>query len=162
MSEVVHVLQQELQTYLTKLFPNESDSLTEGHLSNCNSCVARLTEWDEFFETLREMPPVRPDGKREQRRNPRFATDGSGVLQILNPFSVEFSAVRITDVSKDGMRIHIATPVQRGSFVKVRMKTSLFFGKSRYCEPAPDGFFYVGIHLHDFFAPLPLGVKSHQ
>jgi hypothetical protein len=162
MSEVVHVLQHELQTYLTKLFPNESDSLTEGHLSNCNPCVARLTEWDDFSEALREMQAARPDGKREQRRNPRFATDGSGVLQILNPFSVEFSAVRITDVSKDGMRVHIATPVQRGSHVKVRMRTSLFFGESRYCEPAADGFFYVGIHLHEFFAPLPLGVKSHQ
>jgi hypothetical protein len=133
MSEVVHVLQQELLTYLTRLIPKESDSLTEGYLTRCDPCVARLTEWDDFSETLREMRPVRPDGKREQRRNPRFATDGSGVLQILNPFSVEFPEVRITDVSKDGMRIHAATPVQRGSHVKVRMKTSLFLGKSRYC-----------------------------
>jgi hypothetical protein len=162
MTEVVHVLQHELRTYLTRLLPTERDSATESHLSGCNRCVARLTEWDDFSETLREMQAARPDGKREQRRNPRFATDGSGVLQILNPFSVKFSAVRITDVSKEGMRIHIATPVQRGSLVKVRMSTSLLFGESRYCEPAPEDLFYVGIHLHDFFAPFPLGVKSHQ
>src|ERR1019366_9426652 len=122
MPDAVHVLQHDLQSYLTRLLPTENDSGTECHLSGCKPCVARLTHWVDFSATLREIPALRPNGKREQRRNPRFATNGSGVLQILNPFSVEYLEVNISDVSKDGMRLHVPMSVGRGSLVKVRMK----------------------------------------
>ena len=135
MLQPVHVLQQDLQTYLTRLLPTGSDSGTERHLSGCKPCVARLTHWADFSATLCEIPALRPNGKREQRRNPRFATNGSGVLQILNPFSVEYLEVNISDISKEGMRLHVPVSVGRGSLVKVRMMTSLFFGEARYCEP---------------------------
>jgi hypothetical protein len=154
MPQAVHVLQQDLQTYLTRLLPTGNDSGTERHLSGCEPCVARLTHWVDFSATLRERPTVMPDGNKDKRRNPRFPTNGSGVLQILNPFSVEYLDVTISDVSKEGMRLHVPISVARGSLVKVRLKTSLFFGEARYCEPAPDNFFYVGVQLHDFFAAV--------
>jgi hypothetical protein len=65
-------------------------------------------------------------------------------------FSLESSAVRITNVSKDRMRVHIATPVQRGSPVKVKVKTSLLFGECRQCEPVRDDFFCVAFTFTTF------------
>jgi hypothetical protein len=156
MLDAVHVLQHDLQTYLTRILPTGSDSGTERHLSGCEPCVARLTHWADFSATLRGIPTVLPDGNRDKRRNPRFATNDSGVLQILNPFSVEYLEVKISDVSKEGMRLHVPMSVGRGSLVKVRMRTSLFFGEARYCEPAPDGFFNVGVQLHDFLAAVSI------
>jgi hypothetical protein len=154
MPHIGHVLHQDLESYLTSLSPAENGSVTERHLSECERCVARLTHWADFSATLREIPTVLPDGK-EKRWHRRFATSGSGVLQILNPFSVEYSANRIVDVSRNGMRLRGPVRVECGSLVKVRVKTSLFFGEARYCDSAPDGSFYVGVQLQDFFAALP-------
>jgi hypothetical protein len=148
MLQVPHVLQQDLEAYLTRLIPTEDDSVIEEHLSKCKSCVARLTHWDDFSSTLHEVPGF-PDGYKEKRRNPRFATYGSAVLQILNPFSVEHLEIYISDVCKEGMRLKVPIGVQRGSLVKVRIKKCLFFGEAGYCEPTSDSLFYVGVKLHE-------------
>ncbi len=150
MLQVVHVLRHDLEMYLSRLRPTECDSVTEHHLSRCEACVVRLTNWADFSAPLFETA-LHPDGNKEQRRNPRFATNDTGLLQILNPFSVESLEIQISDVSKEGMRLHVPFRVERGSLVKVRMKNSLFFGEARYCEPAgTDDFFYVGVKLHKF------------
>jgi hypothetical protein len=154
MFQVVHVVQHDLETYLSRLRPAESDSVTERHLSGCEPCVARLTNWADFSATLFETA-LRPDGNKEQRCHPRFATNDTGVLQILNPFSVESLEIQISDVSKEGMRLHVPMSVERGSLIKVRMKNSLFFGEVRHCELAgTDDFFYVGVKLHKFVAAV--------
>jgi hypothetical protein len=150
MIQIPHVSQQDLETYLTRLLPPENDWAVENHLATCRRCAARLTQWDNFSEALREMPSVRPDGSKENRRSPRFAPNGSGVLQVLNPFSVERLQVNISDVSREGMRLNVPTRVERGSLLKVNLENSLFFGEARYCEPAPDCVFYVGVRLHEF------------
>jgi hypothetical protein len=154
MPQVSHVLHQDLELYLTSLSPTEDGSRTERHLSDCEPCVARLTHWADFSATLREMSTHLPDG-REKRQHRRFPTNDSGVLQILNPFSVEYSDILIVDVSRNGMRVRGRMLVERGSLVKVRVKTSLFFGEVRYCESVSDGTFHVGLQLQDFMAALP-------
>ena len=78
-------------------------------------------------------------------------TNGSGLLQILKPFSSEWWDIRITNVSREGMRLNVPFRVPQGSLVKVKMENSLYFGETRYCEPASDDFFYVGVHLRDFY-----------
>lgn len=148
MLQVPHVLPRDLEAYLTRLFPTEEDSVVEGHLSKCKRCVDRLTHWDDFSSSLHEIPGI-PDGYKEKRRNPRFATNSSAVLQVLNPFSVGHLEIYIADVCNDGMRLKVPIAVQRGSLVKVRIKKYLFFGEAGYCEPSSDSFFHVGIKLHE-------------
>ena len=160
MIQIPHVSQQDLEMYLTRLLPPENDCVVEYHLAACRRCAVRLTQWDDFSVPLREIPSILPDGSKENRRNPRFATDGSGVLQILNPFSVAHLQVKISDVSTEGMRLNVPTRVERGSRVKVEVKNSLFFGEVRYCEPAPDSFFYVGVKLHEFRAHVSPSSRS--
>ena len=150
MPHVEHVLHEDLELYLASISPTENGSVTECHLSHCEPCVARLTQWADFSATLREIPTLLPDG-REKRWHRRFATSGSGVLQILNPFAAEYSDIQIVDVSRNGMRLRGPMRVERGSLVKVRVKASLFFGEVRYCDAAPDGSFFVGVQLQDYF-----------
>jgi hypothetical protein len=158
MPQVAHLFHHDLETYLTRLLPAEVDPATEKHLRECGTCVALLTQWADFSTKLREIPGPRPDGKRELRRSPRFETNGSGLLQILKPFSSEWWAIRITNVSREGMRLNVPFRVPQGSLVKVKLQNSLYFGETRYCEPASDEFFYVGVQLHDFYTPERVSV----
>jgi hypothetical protein len=151
MAQVAHLFHHDLETYLTRLLPAEVDSVVENHLRECGACVARLTHWADFLTKLSEIPAPLPEGKRELRRNPRFQTNSSGLLQILKPFSSEWWDIRITNVSRDGMRLNVPFRVPQSSLIKVKMQTSLYFGETRYCERASDEFFYVGVHLHDFY-----------
>ena len=151
MLQPVHIPQHDLQTYLTRLLPAEVDSVTDSHLRECGPCVARLTHWADFSATMREKPTLLPGGSREERQHCRFETNGSGMLQILHPFSSEWWDIRITNVSKGGMRLNVPIRVPLGSLVKVKMQNSLFFGETRYCEPVSDDLFYVGVQLHVLF-----------
>src|ERR1700736_482974 len=114
MIQIPHVSQQDLETYLTGLLPPENDWTVENHLATCRRCASRLTQWDNFSQALRESPSVRPDGGKENRRNPRFSPKASCVLQVLNPFSVERLQVNISEVSKEGMRLNVPLRVEPG------------------------------------------------
>jgi hypothetical protein len=150
MPRVEHLCHQALETYLTRLLPIEVNAVSESHLRQCGSCVAQLTQWTDFA-TLCEIPAPPPEGQKDLRRNPRFQTNGSGLFQILKPSSSQWWDIRITNVSRDGMRLNIPFRVPQGSLTKVKVKNSLYFGETRYCEPASDDLFYVGIHLHVFY-----------
>jgi len=162
MPHVKHLFHRDLETYLTRLLPTEVDSAAENHLRCCGTCVARLTHWADFSTKLREIPAPCPEGKRELRRNPRFQTNGSGLLQILKPFSSQWWGIRITNVSRDGMRLNVPFRVPQDSLVKVKMQNSLHFGDTRYCEPASDDLFYVGVHLNDVYTPGRVTVEARS
>jgi hypothetical protein len=85
----------------------------------------------------------------DMRHDPRFMTNDPAVLQILNPYSEEDWNVDIVDVSKNGLRLYLATGVMPGSLLKVRMKHHVAFGEARYCMPA-TGRFFVGVQIHDY------------
>jgi hypothetical protein len=154
MIQIPHLSQQDLEMYLTRLLPPENGCAVENHLAACRRCAVRLTQWDDFSEALREIPSVRPDGSKENRRNPRFSPNGSCVLQILNPFSVAYLQVTISDVSMEGMRLNVPTRVEPGSRLRVVVNNSIFFGDARYCESGPGNLFYIGVKLHEFLAAL--------
>jgi hypothetical protein len=143
-----HVYEQDFELYLTGLIPNGKASVIEAHLGECESCVVKLSNADDSLSKR-----ARPSSTqlKEERRDPRFATDGPGVLQIVSPFSAECLDVRVVDVSKNGLRLHIEVVVLPGSLVKVRMKDYIGFGESRYCVRSDKGFF-VGVQLHDYIA----------
>jgi len=149
MIQIPHVSQEDLEGYLTGLLPPLNHCAVEYHLAGCRRCAVRLTHWEDFSEALREISP-RPDGSKKNRRNPRFSTNGSCVLQVLNPFSGERLQVTISEVSKEGMRLIVTARVEPGSRVRVNIQNSLVFGEARYCEPAPDCMFCVGVQLHEF------------
>jgi len=152
-SQIAHVSQKDLEAYLTRLVPTENDSLTELHLTICKSCVARLTHWTDFSATLHALSTRGGETHDEKRRDPRFPTNGSGVLQLLNPFSIGQLQVHISDVSKNGMRLNVAVRLNRDSIVKVKINDLIVFGEARYCNITSDGF-AVGIQLFDFSASI--------
>ncbi len=143
-----HVYEQDFELYLTGRIPNGKASVIEAHLGECESCVVKLSNADD---SLSKRAGSSSTQFKEARRDPRFATDGPGVLQIVSPFSAECLDIRVVDVSKNGLRLHVDVSVLPGSLVKVRMKDYIGFGESRYCVRSDKGFF-VGVQLHDYIA----------
>jgi hypothetical protein len=152
-SQIAHVSQKGLEKYLARLLPTENDSLTEQHLSTCKSCVARLTHWTDFSATLHALSTRGGESHEEKRRDPTFPTNGTGILQLLNPFFIEQLQVHISDVSKNGMGLNVAVPINQGSIVKVKVNELIVFGEARYSKIAAEGF-AVGIQLFDFSASI--------
>jgi PilZ domain len=143
-----HVFEKDFERYLARLIPNGKDSVIEAHLGECTACVVKLSAADGV---LYKRASLSATPSKEQRREPRFLCDDPAVLQVVSPFSAEPLEGRLVDVSKNGLRFHVVTDVMPGSLVKVKMKTYIAFGESRYCLPAAEGF-YVGIQIHDYVA----------
>jgi len=143
-----HLHDQDFERYLSGLVPDIKAAVMEAHLGECKPCVTKLSNADGSL-SKKERVSVRQT--IEERRDPRFATNGRGVLQIVSPYSAECLDVRVVDVSKNGLRVHMDASVMPGSLVKVKMKDYIGFGESRYCVAADKGFF-VGVHLHDYIA----------
>jgi hypothetical protein len=133
--------------FLTHLLRNDTCSTIGTQLVECNPCIIEMGPPDSALP-----PKTNPRAKRdrnEKRREHRFVTNESAVLQVTNPLSHEHLEVRLLDVSKNGLRLFVQVDVLPGSHVMVRMKDNLAFGEARYCVTAPEGFF-VGVKLSDF------------
>ena len=147
-----HVYEQDCELYLAAFLPIGKHSVLEARLGDSKPRVFALSKEAEFLRELAGLSAKQAihDGK-EKRREHRFVINDPALLQILNPFSGEYSDVAIVDVSKHGLRLHVPAVVMPGSLVKVRIKDDMAFGRARYCEPATEGFF-VGVHLHDYIS----------
>jgi hypothetical protein len=82
---------------------------------------------------------------RDSRRIP---TDDPATLQVINPISPEQWEVRIRDVSKRGMCIRTAKPIDKRAQVKVQRGTIGAFGEVRYCVAVGD-MFHFGILVRE-------------
>ena len=152
MPNSAHVYEQDCELYLAGFLPIEKHSVVETRLGDAKPRVAELTEEGKFLRELAGLSAKQAihDGK-EKRREHRLVINEPALLQILNPFSDENSAVAVVDVSKHGLRLHVPAGVMPGSLVKVKIKDDIAFGRARYCVPAIEGFF-VGVHLHDYIS----------
>jgi hypothetical protein len=140
-----HVCEQDFALFLTRVVPNGKDMT---HLCGCKACVAKLTTEEGVLCNRAQGSAKRAD---ERRHDHRFVTQDFAVLQIVNPFSVERFNIRLVDISKNGLGLHMQTGLIPGSLVQLRIKDYIAFGESRYCLPAATGFF-VGIQIHDYIS----------
>jgi hypothetical protein len=147
-----HVYEQDFDCYPLGFLENGKDLAQKIRLSELKRCVGNLSKSDDGLRE-RTLPSTKHTtyGGREKRSEPRFVTNDSGFLQILNPFSDNMCRVRILDVSKNGLGLRLPTAALPGSEVKVGMKDYLAFGNIRYCVQTAEGFL-VGIQIHDFIS----------
>jgi hypothetical protein len=153
-----HVCEEDLELYPTEFLPNGKDSVIEAYLGEHESCVVKLSTAGNF---LRKRDRLSAKQLQDKRRDHRFITNDSAVLQIMNPLLDAISDVRIRDVSKNGLRLHVASGVMVGSAVKVRMKDYIAFGVVRYCIPSTEGFF-VGVQVHECIARKSIQVDMRD
>jgi hypothetical protein len=146
----IHVLEADLTLYLFGQLPSHRISDVESHLTECSSCVDRLSDLAEIpfrIVKLSERQFAAYQGV-EKRREHRIPTNNPGQMQTFSPFSPTKITVQITDISRNGLRVHTPQFVGRGTVVQVRFKQAIILGEVRYC--VADGTeFDAGIQIED-------------
>jgi hypothetical protein len=144
-----HVYEQDFECYRTGFVRNGKDPALEIHLRELKRCAVSLGKSDDgVHERTAPSTKLAVQVGRDKRSEPRFVTNDSALLQILNPFSATCWHVRVLNVSKHGLGLCMPTGVVPGADVKVRTKDYLAFGNARYSVLTTEGFL-VGIQLHD-------------
>jgi hypothetical protein len=69
-------------------------------------------------------------------------------MQAFSPFSITKLPVQITDISRNGLKVHTPQFIARGTIVQVVFRGAIILGEVRYCAPA-GGEFDVGIQIQD-------------
>src|SRR6266699_312810 len=91
--------------------------------------------------------PNDPPGA-EKRREPRFVTNDSAIINSLNSLSQDFTPVQVLDMSKQGLKLRIEQGILIGSEIQVKLKDLFVIGKIRYCLQV-GSFFLAGILVED-------------
>jgi hypothetical protein len=141
----MHIRDEDFELYLLERLDAEMKAAIEGHLRQCVACAIRVTSVNILRESSRAQAMA---GGKDKRREQRIPTEGAGVLQRINPFSIDRLDIRILDVSSEGMRIGSPYPLDPGTTVKLRLSTVIAFGEVRHCRLV-SGAYQAGIHLHD-------------
>jgi hypothetical protein len=143
----MHADDNDLERYLRGSGDNVDD--LEAHIETCPSCRNRLACHAKFASSRAWLSPLRSiRGEKDQRREPRIATDQTGSMRILSPLTTNRENVRILDVSKSGMKVRVPSPVAMGAIVQVRVKNTHVLGEVRYCIEADEGF-DIGLLIQD-------------
>jgi len=87
----------------------------------------------------------------ERRREPRIATDDAASMQVLNPLLDGRVAIRVLDVSRNGLKLCTLTHLQRGTLVQVYLRNIVAMGEVRHCVKIGDEF-HAGVRLDDVLA----------
>jgi hypothetical protein len=151
---IMHVSREDLELYLLARLPEHQLSVVESHLTNCSSCMSRLSEVAGLaFRILRLSSRLGDYGGTEKRREHRIPADDPGQMQVFSPFSLEKIRVQITDISRNGLKVRMPRFVQRASIVQVHVKEAIILGEVRYCIEA-GAEFDAGIQIQDVVARL--------
>jgi hypothetical protein len=84
----------------------------------------------------------------ERRREPRIPTDDAASMQVLNPLLDGRFAIRVLDVSRNGLKLSTLTYLQRGTLVQVYIRNIVALGEVRHCVKIGDEF-HAGVRLDD-------------
>jgi hypothetical protein len=139
-----HVPAEEIDLYARQGVSNAKRAEIENHLAGCLSCRSKITQAVEFSHALAQLQREVAD-MRDERRIP---TDDPATLQVLGAGSPDHRDVRIRDVSKGGMYIRTAKPIDKGAHVKVQRGSMISVGEVRYCIPVGE-MFHAGILLRE-------------
>jgi hypothetical protein len=140
----MHLHAEDIDLYARRRISEAERSKFEAHLADCAACRSKVAEAVEFSQTLAQLHREVSD-MRDSRRIP---TDDPAILQVLNPVSPEHWEVRIRDVSKSGMCVRTAKPIDKGAQVKVQRGILVAFGEVRYCVAVGD-VFHIGILVRE-------------
>jgi hypothetical protein len=87
----------------------------------------------------------------ERRREPRMLTDDAATMQVLNPLLDGRLAVRVLDVSRNGLKLSTDIQLHRGTLVQIYIKNIVAMGEVRHCVRIGDEY-HAGIQLDDVLA----------
>lgn len=138
----VHVVDQDLTQYVCEHLDSKRSSYIRSHILECNECEDRLIA--KALVQLAELNEKQPIYKN---REPRFGTNLSATLQTLSPLSSEQADVEIVNESRGGYSVRIASFVQPGTLVHLRIGTAISIGMIRYCREHDANAYMAGVQI---------------
>jgi hypothetical protein len=142
----MHVSDDELALCVRRL----RDADLESHVEGCAACKNRLSGTARFLRDLATLSRrQRTADEPDKRREPRIPTNDIASMRVLNPLFSGREQVRLLDVSRNGLKIYVATLIEPGSLVQLRMQNIHVLGEVRYCVKAEEDGFNVGILIQD-------------
>ncbi len=120
-------------------------------------CLQRQAEANAFLKKVLATPPSY--SATEKRSEPRVPTDDPASLHILSPLIDERFAIRVLDVSRNGLKLSSPVRLQPGMLVQVRIRNIIAIGEVRHCTNVGDGF-RAGVHLDDVLTHNEPGAAS--
>ena len=109
-------------------------------------CSLRQAEAISFLKRISGEPGT--DSAIEKRSEPRVPTDDPASMRILHPFMAERFAIRVLDVSKNGLKLSSPIRLRPGMLVLVRIRNIIAMGEVRHGAEV-GGEFHAGVHLDD-------------
>jgi hypothetical protein len=140
----MHVPAEDIDLYARERVSDARRAEVETHLANCTFCSTKVAAAVEFSRALAQLRREVAD-MRDGRRIP---TDDPATLEVLGTSPVDHREVRIRDVSKGGMCIRTAKPVETGAQVKIQRGAMISIGEVRYCVPVGE-MFHAGILIRE-------------
>jgi len=122
-------------------------------------CRQRQAEANAFLKKVLATPPCY--SAIEKRSEPRVPTDDPASMHILSPLMVERFAIRVLDVSRNGLKLSSPVRLQPGMLVQVRIRNIIAIGEVRHCTNVGDDFL-AGVHLDDVLTLNAPGDASLQ
>ena len=146
-TKLAHVEEEDLELYVMGRLTLDQACAVDAHVSECTLCGEALSGAAVSVRKLYQVSPDCPPVK-ENRKETRIPTNGSGSLRVLTPFSTGVIEIRIVNVSKSGLGMHVSETLSRGMIVQVQMKNAVILGEVRHCVPQGEQF-HVGIVILD-------------
>lgn len=87
----------------------------------------------------------------ERRSGTRYPTDEAAALVHINPVIPGKLAIRIKDVSANGMQLQVPEYIFPGSLLQIRFSHYAALAEVRHCR-AEDGKFLTGVRILDLEA----------
>jgi hypothetical protein len=136
-----HVVDQDLTQYVCEHLDSKRSLYIRSHILECNECQDRLVT--KALAQLAELNEKQPIYKN---REPRFGTNLSATLQTLSPLSSEQVDAEIVNESRGGYSVRIASFIEAGTIVQLRIGTATPIGMIRYCREY-QGEYIAGVQI---------------
>jgi hypothetical protein len=94
----------------------------------------------------------------EKRREHRYPVNETGIVYAVAPLKRDRVAVRVIDMSRNGLKLQVATPIDPGTEIQVMLQDLFVLGEVRYCRGA-DGCFHLGMLVKDVLQAVRQDVK---
>ena len=89
----------------------------------------------------------------EQRAEPRYLVKEDAFVWDLRNMKAGYHSARITDVSRNGMRLELGERLMLGSRVAIDFRGMIICGSVQYCR-LNENRFTIGIRIKDVLDPL--------
>ena len=150
LQETEHAHEDDLQLYVRGTLEPPYIPAVDAHLLSCPTCRERLFSCIGLDLMLSSIGKAKSCGMFK-RLEPRFKTGDAAIYQEFNPFSTDRQAVKIVDVSKNGLGIIAPHSTFPGTIAQIKVQNRAECGEVRHSSATAHNSYRIGLRLHGGF-----------